>query len=142
MSDSDNKPPVNPADVLIEQMAASSGESYETVSHVFAAGGGRVAMAVLATVPGLPQARLTSDEGVPARLSVAKDSPFYDAEAILKVDVYFNGVMRRGDVVEYCIPDAWLRVQIKDLKGRVRRERGKILVRQMQGRVVVKWKKL
>lgn len=75
----------------------------------------------------------------PTRLSVQKDSPFFDADAITHIRVWFRGT-ERNNVVEYDVKNGWYLLQLRDVHGRPRWSRGKHVTTKIQGAVVVRWK--
>lgn len=77
-------------------------------------------------------------DGPPDRLSVDKDSPFFDADLITRVGVKFKGVERKN-TVEYCVSERWVLLQRKDLHGRPLWRAGKHVVIKLQGDVEVRW---
>jgi hypothetical protein len=55
---------------------------------------------------------------LPDRLSVHPDSPYYDAEILVRdIGVRFNGV-EKTNVDEYCVSEGWVRVSVGRTKDR------------------------
>lgn len=78
---------------------------------------------------------------VPDRLCVDKTSKFF-SESYRDIGVRFNGVDRPGDVQEYCASEGWLRVRIRDGKGRFRiNPDGSYVIARIEGLVEPYWRK-
>lgn len=76
---------------------------------------------------------------VPDRLSVDRESPYYDETATKLVRVWFKG-MERKNVVEYCVSEGWVKLQARDGKMRPIFRKGKHVSIHLQGPVEVQWK--
>jgi hypothetical protein len=75
-----------------------------------------------------------ADLNVPDRLSIEKDSPYYNA-AFMNVEVIIDGKLRRGDVVEYCVSESWARVWIRNSRGEFTKERGRARTIRIHGKI-------
>lgn len=79
---------------------------------------------------------------LPDRVCVDKLSPFFD-DRYKYLGVKFNGVARDGDVQEYCKSEGWLRVRIRDGKGRFRlNDDGTYVIARIEGLIEPYWRKL
>lgn len=77
---------------------------------------------------------------VPNRLSVHSHSPFFNADALLHVEVWFNGVKQKL-VVEYDLIGQWIRRHPTNRFGVPKVDRQGILqIECLQGKLEVKWK--
>lgn len=81
-------------------------------------------------VPRLPN-------GIPDRVSLEEDSPFY-FPAWQKIGVRFNGGDRRS-VVEFCVSEGWLRTQIFH-GGRPKKVDGKSVTNTLHGVIEPYWR--
>lgn len=61
-------------------------------------------------------------EGIPDRLSIEGDSPFFSS-ATLYVGVRLDGEENR-DVVEYCVSGGWARLGVRGADGQIKRAGG------------------
>lgn len=68
---------------------------------------------------------------LPDRLSVDPDSPYHDAELLMKgIGVRFKGE-EKTNVEEYCVSEGWVRLAVGNRVDR----RGKALTIKLQGEV-------
>jgi len=68
---------------------------------------------------------------LPDRLSVDPDSPYHDAELLMKgIGIRFKGE-EKTNVEEYCVSEGWVRLAVGNRVDR----RGKALTVKLQGEV-------
>lgn len=68
---------------------------------------------------------------LPDRLSVDPDSPYHDAELLMKgIGIRFKGE-EKTNVEEYCVSEGWVRLAVGNRVDR----RGKALTIKLQGEV-------
>lgn len=77
--------------------------------------------------------------GVPARLCVEKGHPDFD-ECYTRIGVKFNGIERKGDVYAYDVAGGFIRVHIRDNKGRWKQSRGRFVTVKLNGVVEPYWR--
>ena len=77
--------------------------------------------------------------GVPARLCVEKGHPDFD-ECYTRIGVKFNGIERKGDVYAYDVAAGFIRVHIRDNKGRWKQSRGRFVTVKLNGVVEPYWR--
>lgn len=75
----------------------------------------------------------------PDRLSVDRDSPFFD-ECYKRVGVRLNGVERLGDVQEYCVSEGWIDVRRRNGRKFAVGPGGEYLLSRLPGDVVAYFK--
>ncbi len=78
----------------------------------------------------------------PDRLSVDKDSPYFD-DCYTRVGVRLNGIERQGDVQEYCVSEGWVTVRHRNrMTGAftIHPKTGKYVVTTVPGNVVAYFK--
>jgi hypothetical protein len=78
--------------------------------------------------------KFESTEALPDRLCGDDTSEFYHADCG-SVGVEFDGKIRPNDVVEYCISEGWIRVQIRMNNGKIMMRHGKKYTRIWRGEV-------
>lgn len=77
----------------------------------------------------------------PDRLCSDPESPHYRKAVFNRgIEVKFKGVLRKNDVVEYCISEGWARIQLKDRKGNTLWRGRKHVAFKIQGAVKVWYK--
>jgi len=85
---------------------------------------------------------VTTNEPVPDRVCLDKNSPYFDGR-YKRLGVKFNGVDRDNDVQEYCRSEGWLRVRIRNGKGRfIINPDGSYKIARIEGVVEPYWRKL
>jgi hypothetical protein len=62
--------------------------------------------------------KLFADDVIPDRVSLERNSPYF-WHAYRKIGVKIDGVIRRADVVEFCVSEGWAMVQVKKMGLRV-----------------------
>jgi hypothetical protein len=68
---------------------------------------------------------------LPDRLSVRPDSPFHDADLLVRdIGVRFNGV-EKTNVDEYCVSEGWVKVSV----GRTKDRQGRDMTMTLKGKV-------
>ena len=77
--------------------------------------------------------------GVPARLCVEKGHPDFD-ECYTRIGVKFNGIERKSDVYAYDVAAGFIRVHIRDNKGRWKQSRGRFVTVKLNGVVEPYWR--
>lgn len=90
-----------------------------------------------------PKVSVRPRKVMPDRLSVNKDSPYYDGDILKKVGVRLNGVDRAKDVIEFDRVAGWMIVHILDGAGKpLRNSNGTWKTERLTGLVEPYWKGL
>jgi hypothetical protein len=78
---------------------------------------------------------------LPDRLSVSANSPHFDKQANLDIEVMFNGVRQVKNVVEFCVSEGWIRRLRKTALGvMVRDANGVPIIETLFGKVEPYWR--
>lgn len=94
---------------------------------------GVAAIALQNPVAGVRVGRAVDNGSPPDRLSVDRNSKFYDP-CVRRVGVKFNGVDRPNDTHEYCVSEGWIVVRARNKKGKFRRdEYGHFVLEKLEG---------
>lgn len=76
---------------------------------------------------------------IPNRVSTEPTSEFF-LSGLKNMGVKLNGIERKGDCYEFDIAEGWMKVHLKDSKGRFKRERGRYVTVTLKGVVEAYWK--
>lgn len=76
---------------------------------------------------------------IPDHVSIDEASPHYWPD-YTKLRVWLDDVERKGDCVEFCVSEGWIKVGVKNWRDQLKRERGKPLAFMRRGVVKVRYK--
>lgn len=130
---------------MVAELAAATDSSEKAVHHQLSMLFWDIRFVTADDLKGLMPMEKQEDKAVdrgepPRRLNIDPASPDYDKN-FANVGVLFNGKIRKGgDIVAYDADMCWIRVHLKDNRGRPKRERGVMTTMILRGKVEPFWK--
>lgn len=118
-----------------DELSVKLRETYETTVKIEEPENGQAVIAAALASKGL------NPNGTPRKLSACEQFEHFDPDVVSRIGVKFNGVERKGDVAYYDCDEGFIRIHLRDNKGRWKQSRGKFVTYKLQGVVEPYWRR-